>query len=334
MQLLSHLNSSDQQHLSVFTDESPFQFLPEFTEFNKDYFKSDLAIFYSRELDAYIPARIFGNSLIRFVQIQHSPIRNNKELSANEQLVFFDELITYCREKKIGQRFIQPHPYAILSAYPHNSKHCQFGTYLIDLKNQTEEEMFNKLKKNYAPQIKQAINHGVVCKFGREVLKDFYLCYKTTMQNAGKSYDDFNYFEFLYKHFGEKHITTGVVYENNSPEAGIFVIHTRYAALYTHGGSMGESKLKGCMKLLIWECMKMLKNKGVAKFDFVGVRINSSDSSLQGIFNFKRGFGGDLKEGYLWKMDLSPIKTSVYDWLLKIKNPGASLKDIIDQENN
>lgn len=334
MQILSHNNASHRQQLSVFTDESPLQFLPAFRSFNEAYFRSTLSIFYSEKSASYIPVKLWGNSILKFAQIQHAPIKNNTELNADEQAAFYNEMITFCRTKNIVGRFIQPHPYALLKSVPEGSKHCQFGTYIIDLENQTEEEILNKFKKNYITEIKQTETRGALCKFGFEHLNDFYACYSHTMNKAGKSVDEINYFKTLYKHFGDSNTTIGVVYENEKPIGSLFTIHTKYSALYTHAGTMGETKLSGRMKFLVWECIKKLKKQGVKKFDFVGVRINSKDESLQGIFNFKKGFGGELKEGFLWKMDLSPMRASVYDLLLKIRKPSAVFKDIIDQENN
>jgi len=333
MQVFSHNNADHKQQLSVFTDESPFQFLPAFTLFNQDYFKSNLSIFFSENSQSYMPIKVWGNSILKFGQIQHAPIKNNIELNAEEQAAFYNELISFCKSNNIVGRFIQPHPYSILKSIPAQSKYCNFGTYIVDLQNQTEEEILNRFKKNYITEVKQTESRGAVCKFGFEYLNDFYACYKNTMLKVRKSVDDIEYFKSLYQYFGDSNITVGVVYENENPIGSMFVMHTKYTALYTHAGTMGETKLSGRMKYLIWECMKRLKKNGVKKFDFVGVRINSKDESLQGIFNFKKGFGGDLKEGFLWKMDLNPLKAKIYDLTLKVRKPSETFKDIIDQEN-
>jgi lipid II:glycine glycyltransferase (peptidoglycan interpeptide bridge formation enzyme) len=80
--------------------------------------------------------------------------------------------------------------------------------------------------------------------------------------------------------------------------------------------------------------MKHLRDKGVKTYDLVGVRLNSSNESLQGVFRFKKGFGGDLKEGYLWKIDIAPIPMKIYDFLVRIRQGKNIQKDIIDQETN
>ena len=79
-----------------------------------------------------------------------------------------------------------------------------------------------------------------------------------------------------------------------------------------------------------------MKKRGVKWYDFVGARINPSPGSkVEGIQRFKSRFGGELKEGFLWKKNYNKIKSSFYSIALysygKIKK--INVKDIIDQEN-
>jgi len=77
-----------------------------------------------------------------------------------------------------------------------------------------------------------------------------------------------------------------------------------------------------------------MKESGVNKYDLVGVRIGNNDPALEGVFRFKKGFGGELKKGFLWKTDINPLKAKMYDLLIKIKHPNNKYKDIIDQITN
>ena len=59
MKLLSHLNSSDRDQLSVLrNDELPIQFLPEFADFSEAYYQEKLFIVFSERLEAYLPVKI------------------------------------------------------------------------------------------------------------------------------------------------------------------------------------------------------------------------------------------------------------------------------------
>ncbi len=77
--------------------------------------------------------------------------------------------------------------------------------------------------------------------------------------------------------------------------------------------------------------MKNLKKHWELKYDFVGVRLKNNNPTLDGIFRFKKGFGGDLKQGYLWKLDLLPMKAKAYDVIVKMMKGENRVTDIIDQ---
>ncbi|MBS1764868.1 MAG: peptidoglycan bridge formation glycyltransferase FemA/FemB family protein [Bacteroidetes bacterium] len=331
MKLLSCQNAEDTDLLSGLNKDSPFQFLPGFCTLYREYADERVNIAYSEKLKAYMPVRFFTSHFVKFAQILHAPIRSNEELNAEGQLQFFNEFIQYCQTTNICQRLVQPHPYGILASIPKGSRYCEFGTYIIDLASQSTEEIFKK----FHPKYQKAINHteksGGIVKFGLEVLEDFYKCYEHTMQKVQMCSENIHYFQSYYKYLGADYVTPAVVYDNGNPVGGVFIVHTKYAALCTHAGSMGETKLYGSMKFLHFEMMKRMKSIGVTRYDFVGVRIGNNDPSLEGVFRFKKGFGGELKKGYLWKLDIDPLKTRVYDFLLKLRHPGNQYKDIIDQ---
>lgn len=334
MNIYSHSNSSHQQVLSVLTQDAPFQFLPGFSLFYKHYMEEDLEIIHSPSLNAFIPVRFFSTKLFKLAQILHAPIRNNVELNAEEQLKFFDELISFFNEKNLSERLIQPHPYGILGAVPKHARSCEFGTYVINLKEQTEEEIFEKFHPKYQKAIHHTEKNNGQVKFGEAVLEDFYKCYSATMQRIGMQSEPIEYFKSFYKYLSPDNVTAGVVYDEGEPIGGIFMLHSNFAALCTHAGSRGESKLYGAMKFLHHEMIKRLKAKGIKKYDLVGVRIGNNDPTLDGVFRFKKGFGGDLKAGYLWKIDIHPLRAKMYDFLVKIKHARNKYIDIIDQVNS
>ena len=66
--------------------------------------------------------------------------------------------------------------------------------------------------------------------------------------------------------------------------------------------------------------MKLMKERGVKYYDFVGARINPDEGSkYEGIQRFKSRFGGELKKGYLWKMPLNKFKYKLFCWLVAAK---------------
>lgn len=331
MKLLNHLNPVDHVILGKVNDNWPFQFLSEFTRFHLHFYREQVKIAYDQELDAYMPVRFVDLKLFAPAQVLFAPVRKAIELNATEQLIFFGRLIEMLEKQASCERLVQPQPYGILAAHPPMSKYCEFGTYIVDLAQQSEEQIFDKFHPKYQKAVSHSIKNGAVVKIGRETLKDFFSVYKSTMDRANLYSDHLEYFESMYKYLGDDRVCSAVVYDQNEPVSGIFVIYTRYSAFLTHAGTHGESKLYGAAKLLNYEVMKYLKNRGVKKYDFVGVRLKNNNPTLEGIFRFKKGFGGDLKEGYLWKIDLLPMKAKAYDVLVNVWTGENRVTDLIDQ---
>ncbi|MBL7922868.1 MAG: peptidoglycan bridge formation glycyltransferase FemA/FemB family protein, partial [Bacteroidia bacterium] len=208
-----------------------------------------------------------------------------------------------------------------------------FGTYITDLSLYPDDDA---LLGTFDPKYKKAVQHsmknGARVVFGKDCYDDFYKLYTHTTTRAGIFRDPPAFFEAQRRLLGDRHTETGVVYDGETAIGGIFMLYSRYAALCTHAGSGGESKLYGGMKYLHFEMMKRLRDAGVRYYDLVGVRIGSKNEALEGVFRFKKGFGGQLKEGFLWKADIAPLNVKLYNFIQKVRNKKIS-GDIIDQES-
>lgn len=333
MKFLDHLNPADYRYLKNITEEWPFQFLSSFSRFHLYYYKYPVNIVYDSKLDAYLPIRMMNLKLFHPAQILFAPMRNAVELNEVEQLEFFERMVKALYYRGHCERLVQPHPYSILSSVPSGSKYCEFGTYIVDLENQSEEQILSRFHPKYQKAVNHSVKNNAVVKIGRNTLSDFFKVYKATMQRVHIAYDRLYYFQTLNSYLGDEHTCSGVVYDNGVPISGIFLIYSKHSAFLTHAGTDGDSRLYGAAKLLNYEMMKYLKAKGVKRYDFVGVRIHNTNPELEGIFRFKKGFGGDLKSGYLWKLDLMPMKARVYDTMVKLRSKGKDVTDIIDQLN-
>lgn len=62
------------------------------------------------------------------------------------------------------ERLAQPHPYGILSAYPQGSEFCKFGTYIVDLENQSEEQIFERFHPKYQKAVTHSEKNGAIVK--------------------------------------------------------------------------------------------------------------------------------------------------------------------------
>jgi hypothetical protein len=331
MQYLNYDNAKDKSLLAQIDDEWPFQFLNEYSNFIQRKKKEKLLLVYNPSMNAFLPLRIFKSSVFTFGQILHAPVSNANELQQREQLVFFNLLLMDLKSKNLCDRLVQPHPYGILAAIPPMVSFCEFGTYITHLEQLTPDEIFSSISDKYQKAIKHSKKHGAVVKSGWEYFHDFYPLLIHTLEKAGIEVEPVSYFEDLRHYLGNNFSTVAVVYDGNNPVGGAFFLFSKYAAFCTHAGSSGKTKLYGAMKFLHYEMMLHFKSLGVKKYDLVGVRIQNPNPKLQGIFNFKKGFGGELKTGYLWKADINKRKLFFYDWIQKIRNPQGYHRDIIDQ---
>ena len=332
MKIYSYTDNNYPSPNIIFDDNWPVQFIEGFSAFYKDHHNNNVIIIEDTVLKIFIPIRLIKVKQFLFGQILHAPVANAIELNTSQQTNFINQLVTFLKTKKIIHRLIQPHPFGIMLGVADKSTFCKFGTYIISLEGKEDETILNSYDIKYNKAVQHSIKNGGRIAFGRKSFEDFYSMYSATTERAKIHRDSIDYFKSLYSGLGEDHIETGVVYEEDRPIGAIFIIYTKYSALCTHAGSVGETKLYGGMKHLHFEMMKHLRNKGVKNYDLVGVRLYSSNESLQGVFRFKKGFGGVLKEGYLWKIDLSPLPMKIYDFLVGIRQGKSKQKDIIDQE--
>jgi lipid II:glycine glycyltransferase (peptidoglycan interpeptide bridge formation enzyme) len=121
------------------------------------------------------------------------------------------------------------------------------------------------------------------------------------------------------------------VAESNGQVQGCTVVpFSRHAAYYVYGGCIDKAS-PGAMHLLHWESIKLFSTLGVSLYDFVGVRVKPEPGSKQeGLLTFKERFGGCLKQGYMWKYQLSPLKYRLYCIAARFRSGG----DIVDNERH
>jgi hypothetical protein len=309
----------------------PFTFSQEYANFIKHHYGNEVIYFEKNE--TIVPLELVGKKIFQQVKLIDSPYCNGVCLAGSDLKLFLDDLISSLKKSNQFIRIIQPHPMAFTSEKPDNSKWCEFGTYVNYLQNKSDEELLNEFDVKYKKAVLHSIKNNGTVLIHQNKLNEFYEIYRATCERANIHCDSLNYFKSLINYL--PHNTIAAVInddEGNSIGAGFF-IYDQHSCYCTHAGSIQGSKLYGGMKHLHYEVMKQMREKGVHKYDLTGVRINSTNESLQGIFKFKKGFGGELKQGYLWKTDLNKFKCFIYDNLLLLKTKGKKRKDIIDQEN-
>lgn len=314
----------------------PFVFDTRFTQNLARLYHADCCLLkFKGDVHGCLPALIKKSKLITSITLLYSPINeegNAFDIETEEKIL--NALVEYVEKTKLGDRITQPINWALFQSYPKGSVHIPFGTYDLNL-SKGEDEVWKGLHSKHRNVIRNAEKKGGYIKTGSSELKVFYSLYESTMQRSNMYCEPFSYFESLMKGFKDQ-IFCAVVYRDEEPQGAVFVPYTMEGAYYVYGASADKISLTGAINFLHFEMIKFLIEKGVKKYDFVGARLSDiSGTKFEGIQKFKKRFGGELKEGVLWKMDINKAKCKIYDAAVKAKAKLNRLElkgDIIDQE--
>ena len=97
-------------------------------------------------------------------------------------------------------------------------------------------------------------------------------------------------------------------------------------------GASADHPVPGSTHYLQWAMIQKMHDVGTKRYNFVGCRLNEDpDSKYHNIQHFKKGFGGELIECYLFRITLNAFKKKLFDAFFKLKN-GKIMNDVIDQE--
>ena len=322
MILSKHLVGVDEQ-------DFPYPFMNEYHQFEEE---SNAECFFIQSNDEKIqmPIKISKVAFIKRLTILFPPLdKQGLRLSKEVELNFLNEFVLFCKNEKLTDRIIQPLLLDSFQTYPKGSTFCKFGQLSIETEHQTEAEIFNGINSRDRRYIKSAPKNGAICKFDN-CIEEFFEVFKETMLQNELYYHDLEYFQNLKNRFPLNSICA-IVSVDGKAEGSLFILYTKFSAYFLYGGAVTQ-KVNGSVKLLHYEVIKILKEKGIKYAVLGGARINVDPTKKQyGIQKFKEKLGAKLIEGYLWKHDLSKFKCFLFDTILLIKNRKKQL-DIIDQE--
>ncbi|HKJ34341.1 MAG TPA: peptidoglycan bridge formation glycyltransferase FemA/FemB family protein [Balneolales bacterium] len=316
--------------------EYPFPFIYEFHKYLHD--DGCKGFLVTDGYGCWMPVSIKSKKGFKIGSLLHPPLQDGIRMDPDDEKEFLEKVLSYFKSIKLCHRIEQPPNYAIFHSYPERSAFCDFGTFYIDLSQLTEEELFSNLNSKYRQAIRSAIRKNVEVRFGYNELIPFYKLYLQTMKRSKMYYKKKEHFERLYEFLKEDHIHCSVAYINKISVGAQLTVFTNYGGYVLYAASASRISVAGAIKYMQWENIRLLKKKGVKRFDFVGTRLsNVSGTKLEGIQRFKKGFGCELESGYLWKIDLDRNISRVRDELLMLKMKmlhKTNKKDIIDQENH
>ena len=281
----------------------------------------------SGKLRCVLPYTIIRRAIFRMVRFRVETIPWGEELEGEEEKVFLNNAVEYFRS--IGADMIIPATNnTIFRVCPDGAIAAPYGTFIIDL-TQSEEALWTNLHSKHRNVIRNAMNKGVEIRHGLEHLSTAFELIRDTLKRSKLGFKAYREFERFVLSLSEN-VKIFVAFYQGSPQGCAVLPYSRHCAYYLYGGSVSSS-LTGAMNLLQWEAIRTFRDIGVRHYDFVGVRINpEKDSKQEGLMAFKRRFGGELTQGYMWKYALNPLKFFAYSLAVRFLRGG----DIVDLERH
>lgn len=278
------------------------------------------------KLRCILPYTIVRKSIVRMVRFRIETLSLDGSLSLEEERGFLNSVVDYFRS--VGaDMIIPPSTNTIFRVYPDGAMAAPYGSYVIDLKKD-EELLFNQMSATHRKRTRQAKRHGVKIKSGLEHMDSAYNIITTTLKRSSMRFMDYGAFKKLIHALGEN-VKLFVAEHDGVVQGCTLFPFSNYCAYSLYGGTISE--VPGAMHLLNWEAIRLFRNLGVERFDFVGVRINPDPGSKQeGIKTFKERFGGQLVQGYTWKYSFRALKYYLYELAVRLRRGG----DTVDREHH
>lgn len=167
----------------------------------------------------------------------------------------------------------------------------------LNLKDKTEETIFQEFHSKTRYNIRLAIKKGVTLREGtREDLQQFQDILETTGQRDGFYIRKKEYFEKIFDSFDKDHIKLVFADYDGKPISCVLNIFYGNKEWYLYGGSLNEHRNLMSTYLLQWEMIKQAIQKGLDCYDFRGVCAIDETHYNEGLYRFKKGFNADFVE--------------------------------------
>jgi FemAB family len=282
---------------------------------------------HNSELRCILPYTIVHKVIFRMVRFRVETIPIDNNLTIEEEKVFLNNVINYFRNAG-ADMIIPATTNTIFKTYPDGADAAPYGSYIIDL-TQSEEVLWANLHSKHRNVVRNAMKKGVEIVDGIEFMETAHTIIRDTLKRSKIGFMGWNEFKCFFHGLNEN-IKILIANHEGIAQGCAVIPYSQHSAYYLYGGSIPHP-LSGAMNLLQWEAIKMFRNMGVQRYDFVGVRINPSEGSKQeGLMTFKQRFGGNMVKGFMWKYSLSPLKYAVYSQAVKYLRGG----DIVDAERH
>ena len=313
----------------------PIQWHPDLSVFASEPFLKSVGDHYgwlggfdpAGKLRCVLPYTIVRKAILRMVRFRVETIPLEEEISLEEERSFLNSAMGCFRSMGAGV-VIPATTNTIFRTFPDGSVAAPYGTCVLDL-DRPEDALWSGISSNHRRQIRLAQKSGVQMRQAPELVEATHAMVRNTFGKSDLPFMGPVSFQRMLQGLGES-VRILVAEAGGKVQASIVVPFSRHTAYYVYGGSVANAA-PGAMHLLHWEAIKLFRSLGVARYDFVGVRVNPEPGSKQeGLLTFKQRFGGRLVQGYMWKYPLRRLNYLLYCLAARLRSKG----DIVDNERH
>ncbi len=281
----------------------------------------------SGSLRCVLPYTVIRRMGVRMVRFRVETILLEDVFDIDEEREFLTKAMEYLRS--IGADIIIPATTnTIFRTYPVGANAAPYGSYVIDL-CQAEEVLWRNIKRITRQNINTAQRGGVCIRSGIEHLDVSYMLIRDTFRRSKLQFMSYESLKRYVLGLGENGKIIIADYQGIVHSCVIYAF-SKNCAYAVYGGNL-TNQHQGANKLLHWEAIRLFRESGVQRYDFVGARIDPEKGSKQEAINsVKRRLGGKLRQGYMWKYSLRPLKSLLYSFGVRLLRGG----DIVDKERH
>ncbi len=281
----------------------------------------------ANNLRCILPFTIIRKAIFRMVRFRVETIQVGQDFSLDEERAFLNSVIEFFRAKG-ADMIIPATTNTIFRTFPDGADAAPYGSYIIDLTKE-KDGLWRNIHRIMRQNINTAIKSGVTIRDGSNDLEAAHKLIVETFQRSKLPFMDYSEFINFIRGLGTNSKIL-IADCNGIPQSYTVFGFSDYCAYAIYAGNI-DNQQQGASKLLLWEAMQLFKTLGVQRYDFVGARINPEKSSKQdALSSMKRRFGATLRQGYIWKYSIKPLKYKLYCIAAKLRSGG----DIVDAERH
>lgn len=279
----------------------------------------------ANQLRCILPFTVIKKLFFRLVRFRVETIATDQPLSAEEEKSFLEEAMKFFRAR--GATMVIPaSTNTLFQTFPAGAIAAPYGSYIVDL-TAGEDVLWKNLHSKHRNVIRNAQKAAVEIDFGRQHLEAAHELITATLRRSRMPFLSLPKLKQLADSLGPN-LEVAIARHQGTLQACAILPFSGYGAYYLYGGTR-EKPVTGAMNLLQWETMRRMYAASVARYDFVGARVDPEKGSKQeGLAMFKARFGGQFHRGYIWKFSFHRFSYAIYQVVSKFSRGG----DIVDQE--